>query len=75
MHGLASNTELDSENHKMKVVLTPNLDTYPQKEIILNKESKLLKFWIGQIFAMAFIYQCWKFLPRMLKLDGDMAQN
>ena len=23
MHDLASNTELDSENHKMKVVLTP----------------------------------------------------
>ena len=23
MHDLASNTELDSENHKMKVMLTP----------------------------------------------------
>ena len=25
MHDLASNTELDSENHKMKVMLTPKL--------------------------------------------------
>ena len=42
---------------------------------MLNQESKLLKFWIGQFFAMSFKYQYWKFQPRRLKLDGDMAQN
>ena len=42
MHDLASNTELDSENHKMKVVLTPKFrhlspkrnNTEPRKQTI-----------------------------------------
>ena len=75
MHDLASDTELDSEITKWKSCSHKNLDTYPQKGIILNQESKLLKFWIGQFFAMTFKYQYWKFQPRRLKLDGDMAQN
>ena len=60
---------------KWKSCSHQNLDTYPQKGIILNQESKLLKFWIRQFFAMAFKYQYWKFQPRRLKLDGYMAQN
>ena len=60
---------------KWKSCSHQNLDAYPQKGIILNQESKLLKFWTGQFFAMAFKYQYWNFQPRRLKLDRDMAQN
>ena len=37
MHDLASNTELDSENHKMKVVLTPKFRWDVKNQNIQNK--------------------------------------
>ena len=37
MHELASNTELDSENHKMKVMLTPKFRWDVKNQ---NKQNK-----------------------------------
>ena len=37
MHDLASNTELDSENHKMKVLLTPKLKWDVKNQFKQNK--------------------------------------
>ena len=44
MHDLAPNTELDSENYKMKVVLTPKVRHLPLKRNNIEPSSKLLKF-------------------------------
>ena len=43
MHYLASNTELDSENHKMKVVLTPNCRRLSQKRNNIEPRKHTIK--------------------------------
>ena len=53
MHDLASNTELDSENHKMKVALTPKFrhlspkrnNIEPRKQTIKNSELATILQW------------------------------
>ena len=44
MHDLASNTELDSENHKMKVVLTPEFRHLSPKRNNIEPRKQALKF-------------------------------
>ena len=43
MHDLASNTEFDSENHKMKVVLTPKFRWDVKNQ---NKQNRMLQAYV-----------------------------
>ena len=43
MHDLASNTELDSEDHKMKVVLTPKVRHLSQKRNNIEPRKQTIK--------------------------------
>ena len=62
MHDLASNTELDSKNHKMKVMLTPKFrhisqkknNIEPRKQTIKNSESAIFLQWHLNINAENF---------------------
>ena len=53
MHDLASKTELDSENHKMKVVLTPKCrhlspkrnNIEPRQQTVKKSESAIFLQW------------------------------
>ena len=58
MHDLASNTELDSENHKMKVVLTPKFRHLFPKRNNIEQRKQSIKILNQPFFAMAFKYQC-----------------
>ena len=51
MHDLASNTELDSENHKMKVVLTPKLGHLSPKRNNIEPRKQTIKILSRPIFC------------------------
>ena len=51
MHDLASNTELDSENHKMKVVLTPKFRHLSPKRNNIEPRKQTIKILNRPIFC------------------------
>ena len=51
MHDLTSNTELDSENHKMKVVLTPKCRHLSQKRNNIEPRKQAIKILNRPIFC------------------------